>query len=91
MIESDSFAAIVEMVKAGYMTIMPHFAMLQEIKAGLFGAVPIMDPTPNWSFSVVVSQRTINMLSTEAVAKILVDLMRDLIQGGTWKARLLSN
>lgn len=91
VIESDSFAAIVEMVKAGYMTIMPHFAMLQEIDAGLFGAVPIMDPTPNWRFSVVVSQRTINMMSTEAVAKLLIELMRDKIHSKIWKARTISD
>lgn len=91
IIESDSFNAIVELVKSGYMTIMPHFAMLQEINAGLFGAVPIMDPTPNWRFSVVVSQRTINMMSTNAVAAILIELMRDMIDNGTWKARALSD
>jgi len=90
IIESDSFNAIVELVKAGYMTIMPHFAMLQEIKAGLFGTVAIMNPTPNWRVSVVVSQRPINMLSTEAVARVLIELMRNLIHDGTWRARALS-
>jgi DNA-binding transcriptional LysR family regulator len=89
VIESDSFSAIVELVKAGYMTIMPHFAMLQEIKAGLFGAIPIMDPTPSWQLSVVVSQRTINMYSSEAVARILIDLMHSMIKEGTWKARIV--
>jgi DNA-binding transcriptional LysR family regulator len=89
VIESDSFNAIVELVKAGYITIMPHFAMLQEINAGLFGTIPIMDPTPNWRFSVVVSQRTINMLATDAVARVLIDLMRGMIRNGTWKARIL--
>jgi LysR family nitrogen assimilation transcriptional regulator len=91
VIESDSFNAILEMVKAGYMTIMPHFGMLQEINAGLFGAVPIVDPTPSWNISVVVSQRTINMHSTDAVAKTLIELMRDMIQSGTWRAQTLSD
>jgi len=89
-IESDSFSAIVELVKAGYMTIMPHFAMLQEINAGLFGAIPIMDPTPSWRLSVVSSQRTINMSSSKAVALILIDLMGAMIKDGTWKGRIIA-
>jgi LysR family nitrogen assimilation transcriptional regulator len=90
VIESDSFSAIVELVKAGYMTIMPHFAMLQEIKAGLFGAIPIMDPTPSWRLSVVVSQGTINMSSSKAVARILIDLMGAMIKDETWRARIIT-
>lgn len=91
VIESDSFSAILELVKAGYMTVMPHFAMLEEINAGLFGAVSIVDPTPTWRFSTVVSQRTINMPSTKAVAQVLIELVRSLIEEGTWKARVIDD
>jgi LysR family nitrogen assimilation transcriptional regulator len=90
VIESDSFSAIIELVKGGYMTIMPHFAMLQEIKAGLFGAIPIMDPTPSWRLSVVVSQGTINMSSSKAVAQILIDLIGAMIKDETWRARIIT-
>lgn len=90
VIESDSFSTIVELVKAGYMTIMPHFAMFQEISAGRFGAVAITDPTPTWRFSTVVSQRAINMPSTEAVAQVLIELVRSMIKDGTWRARIIA-
>ena len=64
----------------GYMTIMPHFAMLDEIKREEIGTVPITDPTPSWRMSAVVSQRTINMRSSEAVAKTLVEDIRSKVK-----------
>ena len=88
-IESDSFSAIVELVKCGYMTIMPHFAMLQEINTGLFGAIPIVDPTPSWRFSVILSKKTINMCSGRAVTDILIDLITEMMKNGTWRGRAI--
>ena len=88
VIESDSLSAIISLVRAGYMTIMPHFAMLDEIHRGEIATIEIVDPTPSWRLSAVVSQRSINGQSSEAVAQVLVELIRSMIRAGTWKARL---
>ncbi|WP_029582006.1 hypothetical protein [Bradyrhizobium sp. URHD0069] len=40
--------------------------------------------------SVVVSQGTINMSSSKAVARILIDLMGAMIKNETWRARIIA-
>lgn len=87
-IESDSLTAIAQMVSIGYMTIMPHFAMMDEISRGEMNAIPITEPTPSWRMSVVVSKRTINARSSRAVATTLAEEIRAMVETGVWKARL---
>ena len=87
-IESDSLTAITQLVSLGYMTIMPHFAMMDEISRGEMGAISIVEPTPSWRMSVVVSQRTINARSSIAVATTLAEEIRSMVESGIWKARL---
>ena len=87
-IESDSLTAITKLVALGYTTIMPHFAMVDEIVRGEMGAVSIVDPTPSWRMSVVVSKRTINERSSKAVATTLAEEIRTMVESGVWKARL---
>lgn len=88
VIESDSLTAITRLVTAGYLTIMPHFAMLDEIARNEIGVVPITDPTPSWRLSAVISQRTINIRASETVVEILIELIQSMIKKGIWKARL---
>ncbi|NWG23075.1 MAG: LysR family transcriptional regulator [Pseudorhodoplanes sp.] len=86
VIDSDSLTAISQLVRCGYMTVMPHFAMLDEINRGEMGAIPITDPTPSWRLSVVVSQRTINTRASEAVAGALADVIHSMVDRGIWQA-----
>jgi LysR family transcriptional regulator, nitrogen assimilation regulatory protein len=51
-------------------------------------AIPILDPVPSWTLAVVVSQRTMNTRGSEAVARVLADLIADLVEQGTWRAKL---
>lgn len=88
VIDSDSLTAISQLVRAGYMTVMPHFAMVDEIERGEMGAVSIVDPTPSWRLSVVVSQRTINARSSEVVATTLAEVIQEMVETGLWRARL---
>lgn len=88
VIESDSLTAISQLVKSGYMTIMPHFAMADEIKRGEMNAIRITNPTPSWRMSVVVSKRTINAQSSEAVAGVLAEVIHSMVKSGVWKAKL---
>lgn len=87
--DCDSLPAIAKMVcHSEFLAIMPHFAFLDEIARGEMVAVPIVDPTPSWTLSVVVSQRTMNTRGSEAVARVMADLIADMVERGTWQAKL---
>jgi LysR family transcriptional regulator, nitrogen assimilation regulatory protein len=88
VIDSDSLTAIAQLVRMGYVTVMPHFAMADEIARKEMAAIPLVDPTPSWRLSVVVSRRTINMRASEAVAEALATVIKSMVQSGAWKARL---
>jgi DNA-binding transcriptional LysR family regulator len=91
VIDCDSLPGIIDLVRNGYMTVMPHFAMLEEINRNEVGAVAITNPTPFWRLSTIVSQRTINSRSAQVVAKTLVETIQALVADGTWQARLNTN
>jgi len=87
--DCDSLPAIAQLVRfSGFHTILPHFALAAEIEQGEMAAVPIVDPTPSWRLSVVVSQRTMNPRGSEGVARVMADVMADLVGRGAWRARL---
>lgn len=88
-VDCDSLPAIARLVcEEGHCTVMPHFAFLEELRRNEMAAVPIVEPTPTWRLSVVVSQRTMNPRGSEVVARALGDVMIQLVGAGTWKARL---
>jgi LysR family nitrogen assimilation transcriptional regulator len=89
-IDCDSLPAITQLVRDRYMTVMPHFAMSREIESGEMVALPIVDPSPSWRMSVVVSQRTINLRASDAVAQTMAGVIRRLVEDGIWRARLRS-
>jgi DNA-binding transcriptional LysR family regulator len=87
--DCESLPAIAELVRAqAFAAIMPHFALAAEIKRSEMVAIPIVDPTPSWRLSVVVSQRTLNTRGSEAVAEVLAGVIGDLVQRSVWRARL---
>lgn len=87
--DCDSLPAIAKLIcNSGFSSIMPHFAFLDEIARGEMVAIPIVDPTPSWTLSVVVSQRTMNAGGSEAVARVMADLIAEMVEQGTWRARL---
>lgn len=87
-IDCDSLMGIVQLVKGGYCTIGPRFAIAEEILGGQLVAVPIVKPTPRWELSVVRSKRSINPRASEAVAAVLVSEVQAMVQSGLWPARL---
>ncbi|WP_062227917.1 LysR family transcriptional regulator [Aureimonas frigidaquae] len=88
-LDCDSLPAIARLVaEEGHCTIMPHFAFLSELERGEMAAVRIVDPTPSWRLSVVVSRRTMNPQGSDVVARCLADVIAGLVASGTWQARL---
>ncbi|QRG06353.1 LysR family transcriptional regulator [Xanthobacter dioxanivorans] len=85
----DSLPTIARLVRSGRaLGVMPHFAFMDEMERGEMTAVPILDPTPSWRLSVVVSQRSMNPRGSEAVAKVMADVIAAMVDSGTWRARL---
>lgn len=87
--DCDSLPAIAQLVQQGRaLAVMPHFAFVEEMRRGEMVAVPILDPTPSWRLSVVVSPRTMNPRGSDAVAKVMADVIAGLVEAGVWRARL---
>jgi LysR family nitrogen assimilation transcriptional regulator len=87
ILDCDSLTAIVDLVKfENYQTIMPHFAFKKELLAGDMVAIRIVDPSPSWSLSVVVSDRTSNASGSSAVAICMAETISTLIKSGEWNA-----
>ena len=88
LINCDSAPAIAELVRHGYATFLPSFGLSAEIARGELVAVPIVDPTPTWQLSIVLSQKSTNSRAAKIVAGILHDVASQLVQRGVWPAQL---
>jgi LysR family transcriptional regulator, nitrogen assimilation regulatory protein len=87
--DCDSLPAIAKLICDGqFVAVMPHFAFIDEIERGELAAIPIVDPTPSWTLSVVVSQRTMHPRASEAAARVMAELIGDMVEQGTWRAKL---
>lgn len=84
----DSLMGILQLVRNGYTTVFPPFAFAEEIARGEMVTLPIVDPTPAWRLSVVVSKRTSNLRASEAIAGLVHEVSRDLVRKGVWRAQL---
>jgi hypothetical protein len=67
---------------------LPEFAVTDEIARGEVVAVPIVQPTPSWRLSVVRSKATHNAHSGLAIARLMEETIRSMVEGGFWRARL---
>jgi DNA-binding transcriptional LysR family regulator len=87
--DCDSLPAIAKLICDGqFIAVMPHFAFVDEIERGELAAIPIVNPTPSWTLSVVVSQRTMHSRASEAAARVMAELIGDMVKRGTWRAKL---
>jgi len=87
-LDCDSLTAILKLVEGGYISVLPSFAVQQEVAAGILKTIPLVNPTPSWSLSVVVSKRTANVFCSEAIAKLMAETMRAMVENGQWRASL---
>lgn len=86
--DCDSLPSILELVKQGHFSIMPRFAATAEIERAEIMALRMCDPTPTWTLSIAISNRALNPRASEAVAELLVHVVRGLVQSGRWQATL---
>ena len=88
-VDCDSLPAIAKMVSGGrFLGVMPHFAFADEIARGELETVRIVDPTPSWRLSVVVSKRTLSPRIADLTAQITADVIADLVKRKVWSAKL---
>lgn len=87
-VDCDSLQGIIELVKSGYVTVFPNFGMSHMISSGEFRAIPLVNPTPNWQLSVVLSKRTSNTHCSQAIAQLLVETIHSMVGDQRWLAKL---
>jgi LysR family nitrogen assimilation transcriptional regulator len=88
-VDCDSLPAIAKMVRSGrYVGVMPHFAFADELAREELETVRIVDPNPSWRLSVVVSKRTLNLRIADLTARLMADVIADLVRQGIWPAKL---
>ena len=88
VVNCDSLQGIIQLVRSGHCTLFPHFGLAEEINRGEFAAIEIVNPAPSWRLSVVVSKRTVNYRASDAVATILANEMKSMVETGAWRATL---
>lgn len=86
--DCDSAPALGELVRYGYATLLPSFGLSAEIARGDLIALPIVDPTPTWQLSILLSQKSTNSRAAKAVAEILQQVATRLVHQGVWPAKL---
>lgn len=84
----DSLQAIIALVADGRATFYPSFALKEEIARGELVAIPIIDPTPKWRLSIVLSRKAANARAVTAVANLMGAVARSLVSDGMWDAQL---
>lgn len=87
-INCDSLQAIVALVLDGHATIYPSFALREEIDRGDLVAIPLVDPTPTWRLSIVLSRKAADGRASVAVAQLLDEVSRSLVAARIWDAQL---
>lgn len=91
VVDCDSLPTLIKLARSGSATVLPHFAVSEELTQSELVAVPIVNPTPFWRLSVILSKRTLNVPGAQAVAQLMAETIRSLVKAGTWRARMLGN
>jgi len=86
-LDCDSLQAIIELVKAGYVSVLPSFAVDHAIKLGELCALPLVNPTPTWRVSLVQSKRSVDPRCNEAIMRVLAETIRFMVKAGTWRTK----
>lgn len=87
-VNCDSLPAIVQLVRSGYATLYPSFAMAEEIGRGELASLPLVNPTPKWRLSIVLSKKTSNPRASTVIARLINDVAIRLVERGQWDAQL---
>jgi DNA-binding transcriptional LysR family regulator len=90
-IDCDSLTTLIKLANSGFAIVLPHFAINKEIFDGDLIAIPIVNPTPFWRLSVVVSKRTLNIPGAHATAQLMAETIGILVKQGTWRAQSVSS
>lgn len=90
-IETDAFAAMVDLVKSGFgMTILPLAPIYDDIRAGRLHAAPLIDPVP--SRRVVMAYPADRPVTPAAryAGEAFTRIAADLVERGVWAGRMLA-
>jgi LysR family nitrogen assimilation transcriptional regulator len=87
-LETDSFAAIIELVTSGFgSTILPAAAVSSEIREGKLRAIPITDPPVERALCLATARNRAIQPSTNRMLPIVRQIIRDMDRDYTWSRR----
>jgi DNA-binding transcriptional LysR family regulator len=80
----DSLPGLLELVRTGYFSILPVFAVNKEVAAGELVSVPIVEPPLSWQISIVSARRGTQSRAILAVKRLLAEVVEHMAQTGEW-------
>lgn len=84
-INCDSFPGLLQMVRQGYVALMPKFAVQTELDDGDLMAIDIVDPAPRWRIKSMVSPATEHPRAAALVSELMQGVIADMVETGQWK------
>ncbi|MCQ4241202.1 LysR family transcriptional regulator [Stutzerimonas stutzeri] len=87
--EIDSLSSIVELVNADFCTVLPLVCLGREIEEGRVVATPITDPRVSWSVHIAAARKGVRSRAVRAVHKLLIEVVHEMVESGSWPARLI--
>lgn len=85
----DSLSSIVELVNADFCTVLPLVCLGREIEEGRVVATPITDPRVSWSVHIAAARKGVRSRAVRAVHKLLIEVVHEMVESGSWPARLI--
>jgi len=87
--EIDSLSSMIELVGADFFTVLPKVCILHELEQGRVVATPITDQPVYWKMYIAAARNGVRSKAVRAVHRLLIEVIKELVESGAWPARLL--
>lgn len=87
--EVDSLTGMLELVRAGFYTIVPYGSVAKYVHDGEMVARPITAPPMQWTVYIATAKKGVRSRAIRAVHGLVSSTMESMVESGMWRARLL--
>jgi DNA-binding transcriptional LysR family regulator len=87
--EVDSLTGMLELVRAGFYTIVSYGSVAKYVHDGEMVARPITAPPMQWTVYIVTAKKGVRSRSIRTVHGVVSSTMESMVESGMWRARLL--
>lgn len=84
----DSLPGLVGLIQKGYVTVLPPYLLMDEIRSGLIKAIRIERPVMEWTLHLATRIDINRPRAAMVVGRMLIDACADQIRSRTWPGRL---